>query len=85
MAKKQTLQGKNPAELTEMLSKERGELRTLRFAAAGARPKDSSAPRKSRAQVARILTELHARRNIAAMEAALPVEEAKTETKTKSA
>ncbi|MBA3788962.1 50S ribosomal protein L29 [Patescibacteria group bacterium] len=61
MPKKHSLTEKNPSELTEMLSKQREELRTLRFAAAGARPKDSSAPKKARKQIARILTELHSR------------------------
>jgi ribosomal protein L29 len=62
MAKKVLLTEKNVEQLTEMLGKEREELRTLRFSAAGSRPKDSAAPKKSRAQVARLLTELHARK-----------------------
>ena len=61
MAKKTSLTEKTPAELNEMLSKQRDELRTLRFTAAGSRPKDSDAPSKTRKQIARILTELHAR------------------------
>jgi ribosomal protein L29 len=63
MAKKLELTKKTPAELTEMLNKQREELRTLRFSAAGSRPKDSHAPMKTRRQVARILTELHARQS----------------------
>jgi ribosomal protein L29 len=63
MAKKELLTTKSEGELTSMLVKEREELRTLRFAAAGARPKDSTAPRKTRKQIARILTELHAKKN----------------------
>lgn len=61
MAKKISLTEKNPAELTEMLNKQREELRVLRFAAAGSRPQDSDAPAKTRKQIARILTELHTR------------------------
>jgi len=58
MAKKTKLTEKNPAELEKMLKEKREELRVLRFAAAGARPKDSNAPRKSRQEIARVLTEL---------------------------
>jgi ribosomal protein L29 len=61
MAKKNSLQDKNVAQLKEHLAKMREELRSLRFSAAGARPKDSAAPKKTRAEVARVLTELHAR------------------------
>jgi ribosomal protein L29 len=66
MAKKQKLNEKNVAELTSMLAKEREELRHLRFASAGSRPKDSAAPKKTRRQVARILTELHAQKTLGA-------------------
>ena len=59
--KKTTLHGQTPAELNALLAKQREELRTLRFSAAGSRPKDSSGPKKTRAQIARIMTELHAR------------------------
>lgn len=58
MAKKLKLSEKSPAELTKMLKEKREELRGLRFAAAGARPKDSNAPAKSRREIARVLTEL---------------------------
>jgi len=58
MAKKESLKEKKVDELKEMLVKSREELRDLRFAAAGARPKNSNAPRETRKQVARILTEL---------------------------
>lgn len=57
MAKKLTLSEKSPAELMKMLKEKREELRGLRFAAAGARPKDSNAPAKARREIARILTE----------------------------
>jgi len=58
MAKKTTLTEKTPAELTKLLAEKREELRHLRFAAAGARPKDSNAPGKVRREIARVLTEL---------------------------
>jgi ribosomal protein L29 len=61
MAKKIELTKKNPTELTEMLNKQREELRTLRFSSVGGRIQDSSAPKKTRKQIARILTELHVR------------------------
>ncbi len=64
MANKQKLTEKNAVELTAMLAKEREELRHLRFASAGSRPKDSAAPKKTRRQVARILTELHAQKSV---------------------
>lgn len=61
MAKKTKLTEKNPAELVKMLKEKREELRGLRFAAAGARPKDSAAPMKARREIARVLTELGSR------------------------
>ncbi len=42
----------------KLLKEKREELRGLRFAASGARAKDSSAPGKVRRDVARVLTEL---------------------------
>jgi len=65
MAKNTTLTEKNPNELLAMLAEKREELRALRFAAAGARPKDSNAAGKVRAEVARIMTELGARKRAA--------------------
>jgi ribosomal protein L29 len=62
MANKQKLTEKNAVELTTMLAKEREELRNLRFSSAGSRPKDSAAPKKTRRQIARILTEMHAQK-----------------------
>ncbi|TSC70121.1 MAG: hypothetical protein G01um101449_426 [Parcubacteria group bacterium Gr01-1014_49] len=56
---------KTDAELAKLLADTRGELRTVRFSAAGARAKDSNAPRKLRATIARILTETHARMHAA--------------------
>ena len=52
---------KTDTELTKLLSDTRAELRTERFAAAGARPKDTNSPKKLRAVIARIHTELRAR------------------------
>ncbi|MHB1769990.1 MAG: 50S ribosomal protein L29 [Minisyncoccota bacterium] len=52
---------KTDQELATLLLDTRARLRTERFAAAGARPKDSSAPRKLRKDIARALTEQHAR------------------------
>ena len=52
---------KTDAELSKLLSDTRSELRTERFAAAGARPKDTNSPKKLRAVIARVLTEQHKR------------------------
>lgn len=52
---------KTDTELAKLLADTRAELRTERFAAAGARPKDSNSPKKLRAAIARIHTELRAR------------------------
>jgi ribosomal protein L29 len=52
---------KTTEELSKLLVETRTELRTQRFAAAGARAKDSNTPKKLRATVARILTEQHKR------------------------
>ena len=52
---------KTDQELIKLLTDTRAELRTVRFSAAGARAKDSNAPKKLRATIARVLTETHAR------------------------
>jgi len=52
---------KTEEELSKLFTDTRAALRTERFAAAGARPKDSNAPQKLRTTIARILTEMHAR------------------------
>lgn len=52
---------KTDQELVKLLTDTRTELRTQRFAAAGARAKDSNAPKKLRATVARVLTEQNTR------------------------
>jgi len=61
MTKIETMTGKTDQELMKLLMDTRAELRVQRFAAEGARAKESNAPRKLRATVARILTEQHAR------------------------
>jgi ribosomal protein L29 len=58
MAKKETYTDKNAEELMKLLVEKREELRTLRFAAAGARPKNSNAPATVRKEIARIMTVL---------------------------
>jgi len=52
---------KTDQELAKLLADTRGTLRAERFSAAGARAKDSNAPKKLRATIARVLTEQHAR------------------------
>jgi len=52
---------KTDQELAKLLADTRATLRTERFSAAGARAKDSNAPKKLRAVIARVLTEQHAR------------------------
>ena len=61
MAKKTDFKTKNPGELDALLKEKREELRTLRFSIAGGRSKDGNALRKTRADVARIMTELGTR------------------------
>ena len=65
MAKKLDLKEKNVQELNDMLREKREELRTLRFSIAGGRAKDGNALRRTRADVARILTELGKRAKVA--------------------
>ena len=57
MAKQESMTKKTDQELAKLLADTRASLRTERFAAAGARPADSNAPKKFRATIARILTE----------------------------
>ncbi|MBI2409816.1 50S ribosomal protein L29 [Candidatus Kaiserbacteria bacterium] len=57
---------KSDQELSKLLVETKNSLRTERFAAAGARPKDSNAPQKLRKTIARIVTEQHARKAKAA-------------------
>ena len=65
MAKKTDLKEKSVQELNDMLREKREELRTLRFSIAGGRSKDGNALRATRADVARILTELGKRAKVA--------------------
>lgn len=57
MTKKNSMKEKGTEELAKLLEETRATLREERFAAAGARPKDTNAPRKHRRTIARILTE----------------------------
>lgn len=61
MAKKEVMTTKSDQELAKLLADTRASLRSERFAAAGARAKDSTAAKNFRATIARILTEQHAR------------------------
>ncbi len=65
MAKKTTLADKNAGELVKLLGEKREELRKLRFEAAGSRPKDSNAPAKVKRDIARLMTELTAKKKAA--------------------
>ena len=61
MTKKNVMTTITDTELSKTLADTRAALRAERFAAAGARPKDSNAPRKFRTTIARVLTEQRAR------------------------
>ena len=63
MAKKLSFKGKKPEEIAKLLGEKREELRSLRFTAAGGRPKDASAGAKVRKDIARLLTEQTAQKN----------------------
>lgn len=52
---------KTDQELLKLLIETRAALRTERFSAAGARAKESNAPKKLRVTIARALTEQRAR------------------------
>ncbi len=62
MTKKISFEEKKADELEKMLAEKREELRQTRFAVAGSRPADSSVGRKTRKDIARILTELTAKK-----------------------
>ncbi|MDB5265079.1 MAG: ribosomal protein [Parcubacteria group bacterium] len=62
MAKKISFKEKSADELAKLLMEKREELRTLRFSFAGSRGKDSNAAGKTRKDVARILTEMTAKK-----------------------
>ena len=61
--KKNTYTNVSNGELVKLLSEKREELRVVRFAAAGSRPKDASVSAKLRKEIALILTEFSARTN----------------------
>ena len=61
MTKKETMATKTDAELAKLIVDTRAILRTERFSAAGARAKESNAPRKMRKIIARALTEQRVR------------------------
>ncbi len=61
MTKIESMTKKTDTELLKLLADTRATLRTERFAAAGARPKDTNSPKKLRATIARVNTEMHAR------------------------
>lgn len=69
MAKKLSFKDKKPEEIKKLLAEKREELRTLRFQAAGGRPKDASALSKVRKDIARLLTEETAQKHSAASNA----------------
>ena len=56
-------------ELSKLLADTRAQLRTERFAQAGARSKDSNASKKLRRGIARVLTEQYVRSTSAAASA----------------
>ncbi len=64
MTKKISYKEKDKKELTSLLKEKREELRTLRFSGVAARKNDASAKRKTRKEIARILTERVSRRNV---------------------
>lgn len=57
MAKKTDMTKMSETELAKLLADSRAELRTHRFEAAGARPKETNGARKGRVTIARVLTE----------------------------
>ena len=61
MTKKEDMKGKTISELATLIADKRAMLRTERFAAEGARPKDSNAPKKLRKAIAQAKTEARAR------------------------
>lgn len=69
MAKKLSFKDKKPEEIKKLLSEKREELRSLRFGAAGGRAKDASSAKKTRKDIARLLTEATAQKNAAALTA----------------
>lgn len=56
------IKAKNDKELTDLLTEKREEMRAFRFGTAGSKTRDVRAQRKTRRSVARILTEVNARK-----------------------
>jgi ribosomal protein L29 len=61
MAKKETFNDKEAAELKKLLGEKREELRQIRFAATGSRTKNGNIAAGVRKDIARILTALTAK------------------------
>lgn len=61
MAKKIDIKEKSVEDLMKLLAEKREELRTLRFGAVSRTVKDTTDPKKLRADIARIMTEMGAR------------------------
>lgn len=57
MAKKTSFKDSSLEDIKKLLVEKRAELRTLRFEATGGRAKDTTAARKTRKDIARLLTE----------------------------
>lgn len=62
MTKKTSLKEKSAVELTKLMAEKREELKALRFAAAGSRPKDTNAAGKARKEIARAMTAMNAKK-----------------------
>lgn len=63
MAKKTDYKALDQKDFAKNLSEKREELRKLRFEQAGARPKDTNAPKKARREIARMLTAARSKRS----------------------
>lgn len=64
--KKVNLKDTSVEDMTKMLAEKREELRRLRFSSLSRSVKDTTEPKKLRAEVARIMTELGSRKASAA-------------------
>ena len=65
MAKKTSFKDTSAEDIKKLLVEKREELRTLRFGATGGRTKDASAAKKTRKDIARLLTEETAQKKAA--------------------
>jgi ribosomal protein L29 len=68
--KKINLKETSVEELNKLLTEKREQLRTLRFSSMGRSVKDASEPKKIRADIARLMTELGARTRATAVSGA---------------